>query len=268
MKFADKVAVVTGGANGIGRATVTLLASEGAKIAIADVDRAGMDGLVAELTGEGREVFAQYCDLSKPESVREMVEATVARFGRLDVLVNCAGGSGMTAYYATEEGKNQKWAEEIPEAEWDATLALNLTAVFLCCKYAIPHMKKQGGGKIVNFSSIGAEIGRADSSFAYAAYAAAKAGVGGLTRHLATELGPFNINVNAVCPGGVLTERMVVRFRTDWAQNNEQVVLRSTPLRRRARPDEIAAAVAYLASEEASFITGVTLDINGGRYMH
>ncbi len=267
MSNAGKIAIVTGGASGIGRATVIRLANEGASVVIADIDRARMDALASELAAAGRKVLPVYCDLTDTVSVRQMIEKTVATFGRLDVLVNCAGGSGMTPFYKSEEGKQQKWAEEIPESEWEATLALNLTAPFLCCKHALPYMKRQGKGTIVNFSSVGADIGRADGGFAYAAYAAAKAGVTGLTRHLAVELGPFGITVNCVCPGAVLSERIAARYEGQWGPDQRSKALKGTPLGRMGQPEELAAAVAFLASDDASFITGITLDVNGGRYM-
>lgn len=269
MRLSDQVAIITGGANGIGRATTLALAREGAAVVIADIDTARSENLAAELRAQGHQCLPVYCDLTNPTSVRAMVEATVATFGRVDILVNCAGGSGMSPFYKTDEGKRLKWVEELPESEWDATLALNLTAPFLCAKYVAPIMKRQGGGKIVNFSSIAAEIGRRDSTYAYAAYAAAKAGVTGLTRHLANELGPFGITVNCVAPGSVLSERMAERYGSDpsWADPDGSITARTTPLGRKGLPEEIASTVVFLVSAEASFVTGVTLDVNGGRYM-
>jgi 3-oxoacyl-[acyl-carrier protein] reductase len=175
----------------------------------------------------------------------------------------------MTPFYRTEEGKALHWTEELPEQEWDANLALNLTAPFYCCKHVIPAMKRQGSGRIVNFSSIAQEAGRPDGTFAYAAYAAAKAGVTGLTRQLAVELGSFGIAVNCVCPGSVLSERMVERYTNDpvWKETSERHLRQTTPLGRAGTTDELAAAVLYLASDDSSYVTGVTLDVNGGRYM-
>ncbi|MHB1006948.1 MAG: SDR family NAD(P)-dependent oxidoreductase [Chloroflexota bacterium] len=269
MKLSGRAAIVTGGANGIGRATVRLLAGEGASVAIADVDDSRMESLVAELPAAGGRVLPIHCDLTSPASVQATVEQAVAAFGRLDVLVNCAGGSGMSPFYKSAAGKAQFWSEDVPVAEWDNTLDLNLKAVFLGCKYAIPVMKKQGSGKIVNFSSIGADIGRSDGTFAYVAYAAAKAGVTGLTRHLATEVGPFGITVNCVCPGSVLSERMLARYAEDpaWKESVEKATKVTTPLQRSGLPEELAEAVLFLASDSASFVNGVTLDVNGGRYM-
>lgn len=269
MKLRDRVAIVTGGASGIGQASVRTLAAEGAVVMIGDIDRARSEALATELSAAGHTVVCQCCDLTDPEDVRRLIEATIAGFGRLDILVNCAGGSGTSPFYKTEEGSRQRWTEEIPEREWENTLALNLAAPFYCIKYALAYMKKAGKGTIINFSSVGADVGHNDSSFAYAAYAAAKAGITGLTRHLARELGPFGITVNCVCPGTILSERMARRFETDevWRQLSEQHVKDQVPLRRLGAPDEVAAAVAFLASDDAAYISGVTLDVNGGMYM-
>jgi len=267
MRLADRVAIVTGGANGIGRATVRRLAEEGASVVAVDIDRPRLEGLAAELNALGRRVVPVYCDLTDAASVKEMVDLAMATFGRIDILANVAGGSGMTPFYKTEEGRKQKWTEEIRESEWDATVAFNMTAPFLCIKYTLPIMKKQGSGRIINFSSAGADIGHQDSSFAYAAYAAAKAGITGLTRQLAVEVGPFGITANCVCPGAVLSERMQARFDTDWKDRKDEFAKQACPLRRMGSVDELAAAVAFLASDDASYVNGITLDVNGGRYM-
>lgn len=266
MKLDGKVAIVTGGANGIGRATSILFAREGARVAVADLDEARMRSLVDEF---GSQVLPVRCDLTDEASIAAMVARTVGAFGRIDILVNCAGGSGMTPFYRSEEGKRQRWTEEIPTAEWDASLDLNLKAPFLCCKHVIPTMKRQGSGTIVNFSSIGHDIGRPDSTFAYAAYAAAKGGIIGLTHLLAAELGQFGITANCVSPGSTLSERMVERYQNDpvWKETSERALRQTTPLGRAGLPEEVAAAVLFLASAEASYVTGVTLDVNGGRYM-
>ncbi len=269
MSFAGKVALVAGGANGIGRATVRALAGVGASVAIADVDRPRLEELADSLAGQGHRALPIYCDLTDAASVRALVEATLEAFGRIDILVNCIGGSGQSPFYKTPEGLQQRWFEEIPEAEWEFTFKLNLTAPFLCCKYVVPIMKRQGDGRIINFSSIAGEVGRRDSTYAYAAYAAAKAGVTGFTRHLANELGPFGITVNCIAPGSVLNERMAARYASDpaWSDQEGRLTKQLVPLGRKAQPEEIAAAVVFLASDDARFITGVTLDVNGGKYM-
>lgn len=269
MKLANKVTIVTGGANGIGKATVRALAREGAAVVIADLDRVRSTALVNELAAAGQAVAAEFCDLTDSNSVRQLIESVIARHGRIDVLVNCAGGSGMSSYYKTKAGQQQRWTEEIPEAEWENTFALNLTAPFYCVKHALPFMKKAGQGTIINFSSVGADLGHSDSSFAYAAYAAAKAGVTGFTRHLAKELGRFGLTCNCVCPGAVNSERMLQRWETDpvWKEESDRRVKGEVPLQRRGTPEEVAAAVVFLASDDAAYLSGVTLDVNGGMYM-
>ncbi len=269
MKLKDRVAIVTGGASGLGRASVRALSVEGASVVIADIDRTRSEALAAELSDAGRAVIFQYCDLTDTKSVKRMIEATIARFGRLDILVNCAGGSGTSPFYQTEEGGRQRWTEEIPEREWENTLNLNLTAPFYCVKHALPHMKKAGRGTIINFSSVGADIGHGDASFAYAAYAAAKAGITGFTRQLARELGRFGITVNCVSPGSILSERMVRRLETnpEWKEQSERQIKDRVPLGRPGVPEEVAAAVAFLASDDAAYVSGITLDVNGAMYM-
>ncbi|MCL5107407.1 MAG: SDR family oxidoreductase [Chloroflexi bacterium] len=269
MRLQDKVAVVTGGANGIGKATVRALAAEGAAVVIADFDRQRSAQLVEELGGAGKTVVYEFCDLTDSGSVKQMIEATIARFGRVDILANIAGGSGLSPFYKTPAGQAQKWTEDIPEAEWDNTIAINLTAPFYTLKHALPYMKKAGRGTIVNFSSVGADHGFADSSFAYAAYAAAKAGIIGFTHQLARELGPFGITANCVSPGAVTSERMQERWEKDprWREESDRTLRDVVPLRRRASTDEVAACVVFLASADASYVSGITLDVNGGRYM-
>lgn len=269
MRLTGKVAIVTGGANGIGKASVRALAREGATVVIADIDRPRSTALVDELAAAGRTISYEYCDLTDTNSVKLMLGAVIARHGRIDVLVNCAGGSGMSAFYQTEEGRRQRWTEEIPEAEWENTFALNLTAPFYCVKHALPYMKNMGRGTIINFSSVGADLGHGDASFAYTAYAAAKAGITGFTHHLAKELGRFGITVNCVCPGAVTSERMAQRWEKDpaWREESDRRMRDLVPLGRRGTPEEVAAAVVFLASDDASYLSGVTLDVNGGMYM-
>jgi 3-oxoacyl-[acyl-carrier protein] reductase len=181
--------------------------------------------------------------------VRQAVDAIMARWGRVDVLVNNAGGFAVI-----------RRTEEIPEEEWDAILRLNLTSTFLCSKAVLPIMRRQGSGRIVNLSSV---VGRAGAVLVTSHYAAAKAGILGFTRHLAREVAAAGIAVNAVAPGTTATER----FRALRSAEETRRLAESVPLRRIAEPDEIAACVLFLASDAARYITGATLDVNGGLLM-
>ncbi|MDP3064677.1 MAG: SDR family NAD(P)-dependent oxidoreductase [Chloroflexota bacterium] len=282
-----KVAIVTGGANGIGRASVLALAKGGADIAIWDIDLPRMVSAAAEAQALGRRVTTSEVDVTQWGQVEAAARGAGETFGRIDILAAVAGGSGTTPTYLSrdeetgrytysQEGMRQLWTEEIREEDWDGTLDYNLKAVFLCCKAVIPWMKKQHSGAIVTFSSIGASVGAAHSAFAYAAYAAAKAGVTGLTRHLSRELGPFGIRINCVSPGWVGNERMEVR-RQEFQAALEEMKAKGlpvppdarvwNPLGRPSTTEEQANAVAFLASDAASYISGVTLEVNGGAYV-
>jgi len=283
----DKVAVVTGGANGIGRAVVLALAREGATIAIWDIDLPRMETLKSEIEARGQRVLCQQVNLTSWSDIEAATERVIKEMGKIDILVPAAGGSGTTPTYMIrdeqsgeyiyqEEGMRRYWTEQISEEDWDGTMDLNLKAVFLCCKAILPHMKKRKCGTIVTFSSAAAELGVSYSSFAFTAYAAAKAGIVGLTRQLTRELGPFGIRVNCVCPGIVTNERMETRrklfmemLEKEKARGREVPPVKEsdTPLRRPSSPEEQAEAVLFLCSDSSSYITGVTLDVNGGLYM-
>lgn len=249
MRFEGQVAVVTGAAKGIGLAIARAFADEGARVSLLDIDAPGIETLSRELTAKGRDALPLKADVTASPDVRQAVEATTARWGRLDVLVNNAGGFSVI-----------KGTEEIPEEEWEAILRFNLTSVFLCSKAVLPVMKRQRSGRIVNLSSM---AGRGGAVTVASHYAAAKAGILGFTRHLAREVGPYGITVNAVAPGTVATER----FKGLRNAEETRALAESIPLRRIAEPDEIAACVLFLASDAARYLTGATLDVNGGLLM-
>lgn len=260
-----KHAVLTGGANGIGRVLAARFVELGATVLVADRDEERLASLREEA---GERLLTTTCDLLSSASIATMMDEALARLGRIDILANVAGGSGKSAWFATEEGKAHHLVEELPEAEWDFCLDLNLKHPFLTIQRVIPHMKARGHGRIVNFSSIASYSGISDDRGAYAAYAAAKAGVEGLTRQLARALGPHGITVNAVCPGGVATDLILQRIR----ENEERGLPRPdmsqlNPFGRLATPEEVVDAVCFLASDRARFLTGVVLDVNGGQYM-
>lgn len=241
--------MITGAAKGIGAGIARAFAVEGALLSLLDVDAPAMETLARELTAKGVEVLSLKADVTVSLEVRRAVDATVARWGRLDVLVNNAGGFSVI-----------RRTEEIPEEEWEAILRFNLTSAFLCTKAVLPIMKRQGSGRIVNLSSI---VGRAGAVTVTSHYAAAKAGILGFTRHLAREVGAEGITVNAVAPGTVATER----FKALRSPEETRKLAESVPLRRVADPEEIAETVLFLASDAARYITGTTLDVNGGLVM-
>lgn len=255
MRLREKVAVVTGSAGGLGRIIALTLAEEGAAVVINDVDPEALEKTLQEMGGLGRRVLAVQADVSDRRQVERMVQDTVDQFGCVDVLVNNAGGALRTPHKI----------EEAQEEDWDRVVDVNLKGAFLCSQAVIARMRKQeSGGKIVNMSAL---AGRSYATLAGAQYSSAKAGIGGLTRHLAREVGPDGINVNAVAPTVMLTGGRVKGLWDAKTEDERKRVLASIPLRRLADPKEIARVVVFLVSDDASYVTGVTLDVNGGRFM-
>lgn len=242
---AMRVALVTGAGQGIGRAVAERLYRDGLAVGVNDVEpaRAG-----AATQGMGDRALAVPADVTDATSVRAMVERVLERFGRVDVLATCAGILYPTRF------------EQIAEAEWRRTVDVNLTGVFLCMQAVVPVMRTQGYGRIVNLSST---AGKSVSTLGGAHYTASKAGVLGLTRAAAKELAPHGITVNAVCPGLIDTE--MVRGNVDPARL--EAYRASFPIQRLGSPAEVADLVAFLASEQAGYITGASADINGGDLM-
>ena len=249
----DQVAVITGAANGLGQAMAQRLAEEGARVVLGDIDPKGLEHTAAMIAAGGGEALAVLGDVTEEGPAAELIQRAVAHFGQLDILVNNVGGS-----------RNAKiW--EMSVADWDYVLRLNLRGTFLCTRYAVPIMMQQRRGKIICISS-GAREGTPWTAYYQggAAYSAAKAGVHGFIRDVALELAAYNINVNAVAPGPIDTERTGASLRhlnetVDFSPN------RMTPLGRLGQPIEVANAVLFLASEEAAYISGHTLAVAGGR---
>jgi 3-oxoacyl-[acyl-carrier protein] reductase len=245
-RFDGRVAVVSGGAKGIGRAVSVCLASEGAKVVVSGRDGAALEALVAELAGQGREALAVPADMAKPADVEALAAKTLEAFGRADILINNAG--------VTKDGLLLRMSE----ADWDTVLDTNLKGAFLCMREFARPMMKQRWGRIVNMSSVIGLIGNAGQ----ANYAASKAGLLGLTKAVAKELASRHITVNAVAPGFIqtaMTESLSGKMR--------DALLAQIPLGRLGSPDDVAHTVAFLCSEEAGYITGQVLAVDGGMVM-
>jgi NAD(P)-dependent dehydrogenase (short-subunit alcohol dehydrogenase family) len=239
----DKVALITGGGSGIGRATALIFAREGAKMALADLNRKGLEETVAMVEKAGGQAISFQCDVLKPAAVEDMVQQTVKHFGRLDCGFNNAGVAGDLARTA-----------DSTEECWDFVVGIDLKAVWLCMKYEIGQMLKQKSGAIVNTASI-AGLGANPLGIAYSA---AKHGVLGLTRTAAIEYAKVPIRVNAVCPG--VTQTPMVEAGMSKRPTFEKI----HPMGRLGRPEEIGEAVAWLCSDAASFVTGIPLPVDGG----
>ena len=244
IKFSDRTAIVTGGASGIGRAVARRLAAEGAAVAVADRNADGAAAVVAELQGTGAEAVAITLDIAQPEDARRMVAETMDRFGRLDILVHSAG-----------VGIERSFLETTPE-EWRRLIDIDLSGTFYCCQAAAREMVKRRYGRIVNLSSAAAVRG----GMGRAAYGAAKGGVITLTKVMATELAVHGITANALAPGAIETE-LVVEMHS---AKTRAAYTAAIPMDRYGTPDETASAAVYLASEEAGYITGHVLAVDGG----
>ncbi|MBI4299574.1 MAG: SDR family oxidoreductase [Chloroflexi bacterium] len=264
MALEGKVAIVTGASQGIGKAVALEMARQGASVVLNARAVGPLEKVASEVASFGGSSLVAAADVTVKEQIDRMVEATIDRFGRIDVLVNNAGG-GLRRPGGEGDPRRQliPKVDEVDEADWDATVALNLKAAFLCAKAVLPHMKRQGKGTIINISS---KAGRAGGQVTAAPYASAKAGLGGLSRQIARDMGPLGITCNTVAPGIVMTER----FAAGWAllpEARRQELMAEIPLRRGGTPEEIAAVICFLASDGAGYINGTTIDVNGGWFM-
>lgn len=249
MQLEGKIALITGGASGIGRATALLFAREGAAVAVADLDEAGAQAIVRAIADAGGRAIALRCDVARAEDCRRAVERTVDAFGGLDILLNVAGIIRRADVLATTE------------EEWDRVMAVNVKSVFLMSKYALPYLAAQGGGTIVNVSSGWGLVGGRNA----VAYCASKAAVVNMTRAMALDHGPQGIRVNCVCPGD--TDTGMLRSEAQQLGVAEGAFLSEAadrPLGRVGTPEEIAQAVLYLAGHASSFVTGAVLVVDGG----
>lgn len=247
-RLAGKRALVTGAASGIGRASALLFAHEGAAVAVADIDAAGAEATAAAIRAAGGQALALQADVASEPAVAAMVDGAQRGLGGLDVLFNNAG-----LVLPGDEGP-----VETPLAVWERTLAVNLTGIFLCCKYALPALLRAGGGAIVNMASMVAHIG---SAVPQIAYAATKGAVVALSREMAVEYARQGIRINALAPGPVETPLTRAFFDTPAKLERRRVHM---PLGRFAQVEEVARAALFLASDEASYITGASLLVDGG----
>ena len=251
MKLQGRVAIITGGNSGIGRATAVLFAGEGARVAIAARDEARGNETVADIARAGGQALFVPCDVRRAADCQGAVAATVESFGRLDVLFNNAG-----VIYPDRTVPNTT------EEEWDTTMAVNVRGVYLMSKYAIPPMAASGGGAIINAASVlGLEGGRG-----VAAYCASKGAVVLLTKAMALDHAPQNIRVNSICPGSVDTPMLEGEIEAlGGVEKARPVFVAKHPMNRISTPEEIARAVLFLASDDAAFVTGISLPVDGGR---
>lgn len=253
MRLEGKVAIVTGGAGGIGEATIQGLTREGAKVVISDINWDGAKRLEESLSRKGAKALAVKTDVGHYQQVKALTEKTLTTFGRIDILVNNAG---ISPKYLGK--KRTLW--EMTVEEWERVIQVDLNGYFLCCHEMVPHMIPNGWGRIVNISSAAARSG---GQVAGSHYTAAKAGVIGLTKSLAGELGKYNITVNAVTPGRIDTP--IIR---DVPPEVNAAFAQRTPLGRLGTAEDVAGSILFLISDAASFITGATIDVNGGLIMY
>lgn len=247
MGLEGKVAIVTGAARGIGKATAIALAEEEVNVVVADIDLPVAEDTAGFITAKGVETLAIQVDVSQRESVSKMVGAAIAHFEGIDILVNNAGICPLSPF------------EEIGDEEWHRVLNVNLKSAFLCSQAAIPTMRQRGWGRIINIASVAGKIGGMKVG---AHYAASKGGLIALTFCLARQYARYGITVNAIAPATVATG-----MTRDWPEEAKQELLAGIPLGRLGTPKDVAAAVVFLASDAASFITGEVIDVNGGLLM-
>ena len=246
MTLEGRVALITGASQGIGQAIAVRLAAAGASVALAARNQDKLNEVVQQITSAGGKASAFQLDVADEEQIKSVFKTVIAQLGKIDILVNNAGIT------------RDQLVMRMKRADWDAVLGTNLTSAYLCTQQVISPMLKQRWGRIINVTSIFGQIGQAGQ----ANYASSKAGLIGLTKAIARELGSRNITCNAVAPGFIETSMTAV-LGDDFKQN----ALKNIPLGRIGTPDDVAGAVAFLASDEASYITGHVLDVNGGLHM-
>jgi 3-oxoacyl-[acyl-carrier protein] reductase len=253
-RLLDKNAIVTGAARGMGFAIAKALYNEGARVALIDIDGKGAEASARELDSKHGRTIGRKVDVTKKGEVFALVKEVKDLWGSVDILVNNAGGALNTPHIL----------DEIEEKDWNLVVDVNLKGAFFCCQAVIPEMARQGGGAIVNISAL---AGHWRASLAGVQYTAAKAGVEGLTRQLAYDWGKKGIRVNAVAPTVTMTGDRVQGLWEAKSEEEKKKVLSAIPLGRLGTMEEVASVVVFLASNESSYITGITIDVNGGRYL-
>ena len=254
MRFQNKVALVTASASGIGKATAEILAREGAHLVAADLNPDSLSNLSKSIKAEGGTITTKEVNVLEEGPVKNLVDSLIKDLGRIDILVNAVGGSTIIQNSSAS-------VDNLEFDDWNKVLDFNLRGTFLCTHEVVKHMKRQGNGKIVNISSDAAHSLGEPSS----AYVAAKAGIMAFTTKVAKEAGPNGVTCNAIAPGMTLSERIQPR----WAQRSEeqrQIIIDQIPLGRLSQPEDQAKVIAFLASEDANYVTGVTIDTSGGKH--
>lgn len=249
MELTGKIALVTGAGSGIGRAIAIRFAKEGARVLANDMDGRAAETTVKEIEALGGQAYPLQANISKREEVQEMVAKGADRFGTINILVNNAGTGGSSII-----------TKDMPPEAWENTVAVNLNGAFYCCQTVVPGMIEKEGGKIVNIASLAAsrmsKLGGAD-------YTASKYGLVGFSHHLAFELAAYRINVNTICPGATLTPLVVSKTTEEF----RETISKQVPLGRWVRPEDIAEAALFLASDRSAMITGVVLGVDGGQLL-
>ncbi len=249
MRLLGKVALITGAARGLGKSMALSMADEGARVMIADIDYQEAEEVAGGIRRNKGVANAFLMDVSKKDQIKNVVGEIIQKEGRIDVLVNNAGVAGVSTFLETTEN------------EWNRIMDINLKGIFYCCQAVVPFMIEKRAGKIINLSSIAAKVG--GGLLGTSIYAASKAGVIGLSKGLARELSSYNINVNVIAPGSINTD-ITQKYLSKEQQLNS---IKKIPMGRRGEPGDVAGATVFLASRESDFITGATIDVNGGVLM-